>query len=144
MTDIESPFKPGRRIDIPSVPNLRDIGGYALGGGGRVRAGQLYRSVELNHLQGEDLERFANLGLRTVFDLRTAAERSAEPDVVPEGTERIVCDVLADSQSAAPAQLLRVLADPALAEQMLGGGKAVALFERGYREIVSLPSALSA
>jgi protein-tyrosine phosphatase len=37
-----------------------------------------------------------------------------------------------------------VLSDPALAEQMLGGGKAVQLFERGYREIVSLPSALSA
>jgi hypothetical protein len=37
-----------------------------------------------------------------------------------------------------------VLADPALAEQMLGGGKAVQMFERGYREIVSLPSPLEA
>jgi len=144
MARIESTFKPGRRIDIRSVPNLRDIGGYALAGGGRVRTGQLYRSVELNHLQGQDLEQFAKLGIRTVFDLRTAAERSAEPDLVPEGTEQLVCDVLADSQGAAPAQILKVLADPALAEQMLGDGKAVALFERGYREIVSLPSALSA
>jgi protein-tyrosine phosphatase len=76
--------------------------------------------------------------------MRTAAERDAEPDVVPEGTEQIVCDVLKDSQSAAPAQLHKVLSDPALAEQMLGGGKAVQMFERGYREIVSLPSALSA
>jgi protein-tyrosine phosphatase len=63
---------------------------------------------------------------------------------VPEGTEQVVRDVLKDSQSAAPAQLLKVLSDPALAEQMLGGGKAVQIFERGYREIVSLPSALSA
>jgi protein-tyrosine phosphatase len=144
MVSNESNFKPGRRIDIPSVPNLRDVGGYVLTGGGRVRTGQLYRSVELNHLQGEDLEQFAKLGIRTVFDLRTAAERSVEPDVVPDGTELVICDVLADSQSAASAQLLKVLADPALAEQMLGAGKAVALFERGYREIISLPSALSA
>jgi protein-tyrosine phosphatase len=84
------------------------------------------------------------LGIRPVFDMRTAAEREAEPDVVPEGTEQVVCDVLKDSQNAAPAQLLKVLSDPALAEQMLGGDKAVHLFERGCREIVSLPSALSA
>ena len=76
--------------------------------------------------------------------MRTAAERKAEPDVVPEGTEQLVCDVLKDSQSAAPAQLLKVLSDPALAEQVLGGDKALQLFERGYREIVSLPSALAA
>lgn len=76
--------------------------------------------------------------------MRTAAERAAEPDVVPEGTEQVVCDVLKDSQSAAPAQVRKVLSDPALAEQMLGGGKAIELFERGYREIVSLPSALRA
>ena len=144
MTATEPAFKPGQRIDIPSLPNLRDIGGYATATGGRVRTGQLYRSTELNHLQGDDLERFAQLGVRAVFDMRTAAERKTEPDVVPEGTEQLVCDVLKDSQSAAPAQLLKVLSDPALAEQMLGGDKALQLFERGCREIVSLPSALAA
>jgi protein-tyrosine phosphatase len=56
----------------------------------------------------------------------------------------VVCDVLADSQDAAPAQLMNALTDPALAEQMLGGDKAVTLFDSAYREIVSLPSALSA
>jgi protein-tyrosine phosphatase len=126
-TSTERSFKPGRRIDIPSLPNLRDIGGYATATGGRVRTGQLYRSTELNHLHGEELDRFAELGIRVVFDMRTAAERAAEPDVVPEGTEQVVCDVLKDSQSAAPAQLLRVLSDPALAEQTLGGSKAVQL-----------------
>ena len=77
----ERPFKPGRRIDIPLLPNLRDIGGYATASGGRVRSGQLFRSTELNHLAGEDLERFAELGIRTVFDLRTEPERTAEPDL---------------------------------------------------------------
>jgi protein-tyrosine phosphatase len=136
--------KPGQRIDIASVPNLRDIGGYSVPGGGRVRTGLLFRSVELNHLQGEDLDAFAELGIRTVFDMRTAPERSAEPDVVPEDTELVICDVLKDSQSAAPAALMKVLSDPALAEQMLGDGKAVQMFEKGYREIISLPSALAA
>jgi protein-tyrosine phosphatase len=136
--------RPGQRIGIPSVPNLRDIGGYGTSAGGQVRTGLLYRSVELNHLQNEDLAAFAELGIRTVFDLRTAAERSAEPDVVPQGTELVVCDVLEDSQTAAPAELMKVLSDPSLAEQMLGDGKAVQMFESGYRQIVSLPSALAA
>jgi len=140
----EQSFQPGRRIDIPLLPNLRDLGGYATASGGRVRTGQLYRSTELNHLKGDDLASFAGLGIRVVFDLRTAPERDAEPDVVPDGTEQVVCDVLKDSQGAAPALLGKVLSDPAFAEQMLGGGKAVQLFEGGYREIVGLPSALSA
>lgn len=88
MASIESTFKPGSRIDIPSVPNLRDIGAYALAGGGRVRTGQLYRSVELNHLEGQDLERFAKLGIRTVFDLRTVAERAAEPSICQRAPSR--------------------------------------------------------
>ncbi len=33
-------------------------GGYVIAGGGRVRRKQLYGSVELNHLQGQDLKRF--------------------------------------------------------------------------------------
>ena len=138
-------MKPGQRIDIPSVPNLRDLGGYPTEGGGQVRTGQLYRSVELDHLKGqdEDLARFAALGIRTVFDLRTAPERESAPDVVPDGTEQVVCDVLKDSQNAAPAVLGKVLSDPSYAEQLLGGGKVVELFRTGYREIVNLPSALS-
>jgi len=115
--------RPGRRIDVPSVPNLRDIGGYAVTGGGPVKMGQLYRSVELSHLHGDDLAAMAQFGIRTVFDLRTAAEREAEPDMLPPGAEQIVCDVLADEKSAAPATLFKVLGDPTAAREMLGGGK---------------------
>jgi protein-tyrosine phosphatase len=136
--------QPGARIELPSLPNFRDLGGYPVAGGGRVRRGALYRSVELNHLHGEDLATFAAMGIRTVVDLRTQAERDAQPDVVPDGTETVVCDVLAGMTSAAPADLLRVIADPAAAEDLLGEGKALALFEGAYRDIVSLPSALDA
>ena len=126
------------------MPNLRDIGGYAVAGGGRVRMGQLYRSVELNHLHGDDLTAMEALGIRTVFDLRTEDERKAQPDVVPAGAEEVVCDVLAGDKQTAPAQLYQVLGDPVAAGKMLGGGKAVALFEHGYRQTVGLPSALTA
>jgi protein-tyrosine phosphatase len=136
--------EPGQSIGIASVPNLRDLGGWATRDGGHVRAGVLYRSAEPDKLAGADLEAFAGLGVRSVYDLRTESERAAQPDQLPPGTEHVVLDVLEDSANAAPAQLLKVLSDPKGAEEMLGGGKAVALFERGYREIVSLPSARAA
>ena len=106
--------------------------------------GRLYRSTELGRLTDEDLQTFGRLGIRTVFDLRTEAERQAEPDRLPDGTQLVVCDVLADSQQTAPAELESIVTDPSVADQVLGGGRAEALFEQAYRDIVSLPSALTA
>jgi protein-tyrosine phosphatase len=133
--------EPGRSIAIASVPNLRDLGGWPTRDGGRVRAGLLYRSTELDKLAGADMAAFAALGIRSVYDLRTEAERSVQPDRLPPSTEYVVVDVLKDSADAAPAQLSKVLADPKAAEEMLGGGKGLALFESAYRETFSLSSA---
>jgi protein-tyrosine phosphatase len=133
--------EPGQSIAIASVPNLRDLGGWPTRNGGTVRSGLVYRSTALNKLAGADMASFAELGIRAVYDLRTEAERTAQPDRLPPGTEYVVVDVLKDSVDAAQAQLLKVATDPQAAEEMLGGGKAEPLFERGYRKIVSLPSA---
>ena len=133
--------EPGQSIAIASVPNLRDLGGWPTRGGGRVRWGLLYRSTELSRLEGADMAAFAALGVRSVYDLRTEVERKAQPDRLPQGTEYVAADVLADLADAAPAQLLDVATDPQAAEALLGGGKGPALFAKAYREIVSLPSA---
>jgi protein-tyrosine phosphatase len=135
---------PGESVAIASVPNLRDLGGWPTQDGGWVRWGLLYRSTELGRLAGEDMAAFAALGIRSVYDLRTEAERNAQPDRLPPGTEYVVADVVADSVDAAPAQLFKVATDPQAAEALLGGGKGLALFAKGYREIVSLPSASAA
>ena len=136
-------YVPGTAMPLSSLPNLRDLGGWPTADGGRVRRGVLYRSTELGHLSDADLSAVQALGLRTVVDLRTAAERDASPDrPVPRANE-VVLDVLADSADAAPAQLLPLLNDPTAAKKALGGGRAVALFEGGYREFVSLPSGLA-
>jgi protein-tyrosine phosphatase len=133
----------GEAIPIASVPNLRDLGSWPTKDGGRVRTGALYRSVDLNRLSDEDVEAFRELGIRTVFDLRTEAERTADPDRTLDGVDEVVLDILKDSTNAAPAHLKELLSDPTAAAEMLGVGKAVVLFERGYREIVALPSALA-
>jgi protein-tyrosine phosphatase len=56
---------------------LHNFGGYVADDGRRVRPGQLYRSDSLGKLAGEDVERFAALGVRTVIDLRHGWEIAA-------------------------------------------------------------------
>ncbi|MEU7729674.1 tyrosine-protein phosphatase [Streptomyces sp. NPDC040724] len=133
---------PGRAIPIEGVPNLRDLGGWQTPGGAVAR-NTVFRSAEFSGLQGDAAKAFAALGIRSVYDLRTGAERAAQANAVPAGTEYIVLDILADHAGAGPAQMLQVLSDPKAAEDLLGDGKAVKMFEDSYREFLTLPSAMT-
>jgi protein-tyrosine phosphatase len=135
---------PGAQIPILTAPNLRDLGGWPVAGGGTVRDGLVYRSAELSRLTPDDGQALATLGVHRVYDLRTADERSAQPDALPPGVTSVVADVLADSKDAAPAALANLLTDPSSAGDLLGGGKAEELMQGAYRQIVGLPSALAA
>jgi protein-tyrosine phosphatase len=59
-----------RHVPFTGLHNVRDLGGYPGEGGRPVRWRTLYRADSLGRLAGEDLERFAGLGVRTVIDLR--------------------------------------------------------------------------
>jgi protein-tyrosine phosphatase len=135
---------PGALIDLASVPNLRDLGGYTTGDGRTVRRGLLYRSTELSNVSGSDEATLAGFGLHTVFDLRTEAEQRSQPDLLPDGVTLIPCDVMADATGAAPAQLEEVLADPATATSLLADGQGAAYMIDAYRQFVTMPSALTA
>jgi protein-tyrosine phosphatase len=126
-----------------SLPNLRDLGGWPTVDGGTVRYGQVFRSTALQALAGEDVAALRDLGIRTVYDLRTEAEKSEQPDQVPDGVGYAEIDVLADSTDSAPAQVMELLGNPQAAQEALGGGKAQTMFAIAYREFVTLPSARS-
>ncbi|MFD3722507.1 tyrosine-protein phosphatase [Streptomyces sp. NPDC058674] len=131
-----------------SVANLRDLGGTPLSGGRSVRPGLVLRSGQLDRLDLDADPAVAALGLRTVIDFRTDAERADHPDRVPPGTRLLVADVLADAvhsgRMPAAAQLKDLLRDPAVAEEHLGGGKAQVLFGGVYRSFVHSGSAQAA
>ena len=132
------------RILIATAANLRDLGGWPTADGSQVRSGVVLRSAELSRLHGDDLAAFGELGIRTVFDLRTAGEVANQPDALPEGTESINLDVLADARHSAPAELAQIFADPSKADEFLREGQAEEYFEAAYRGFVTLPSARSA
>jgi len=68
----------GRRwVDLDGAFNFRDVGGYAIRPGVRVRWGSLYRSDALHHLSAGDVEVLAGLGVDLVIDLRAPDEIAA-------------------------------------------------------------------
>ncbi|WP_033213491.1 tyrosine-protein phosphatase [Kitasatospora phosalacinea] len=132
-------------VDSATVANLRDLGGIDLPGGARVRPGLALRSGQLDRLEPGGDPMFDALGVRTVVDLRTAAERGAFPDRVPGGAHLLVADVLADEAgSGAAAALAAALADPSGANRALGGGRAASALREDYRAFVTAPSARQA
>ena len=131
----------GQGLDIKSVPNLRDLGGYKTSDGATVASGLVYRANQLSGISPDDMEKIAKLNLKNAYDLRTAEERDKRPDELPPGVNYVVVDVLADSPQAGPAQLEKLMQDPKAENVELGGGKVEAGCQKSYREFVSLPSA---
>ncbi|MEU6896244.1 tyrosine-protein phosphatase [Streptomyces sp. NPDC046557] len=137
---------------IPSttVANLRDLGGTPLSGGRTVRPGLVLRSGALDRLDADADPAVAALGIRTVVDFRSDVERADRPDRLPTGARLLVGDVLADTLHAGlgkmppAAHLKDLMADPIVAEEHLGGGKAQAIFGEVYRSFVNSASAQDA
>lgn len=63
-----------RHIEFTEVINFRDMGGYQGHNGCTIPWGVLYRSGNLGRLEGEGLQRFQDLGITTVIDLRYPSE----------------------------------------------------------------------
>lgn len=131
-----------RKVDLTSVPNFRDLGTLPVAGG-TFRTGVVYRSTDLAGLSDADLPRYLELGVQTVFDLRTAAERTQAPDRLTSGEKEVALDVLADSVNDAAASITTLLDDPSQAEKLLANGRSVNLMIDSYRNIITLPSALT-
>ncbi len=74
-----------RHIALEGCHNCRDLGGYETTDGRRVRWGELYRSSDLCALNDDDMARVAELGIATVYDLRSPEEAGARPSRLPDG-----------------------------------------------------------
>lgn len=100
---------------LEGVRNFRDFGGYQTKGGGRVVAGQLFRSASFAEASAADIAKLNALGVKFIIDLRRSHERAASPNVWPgEGTRTIVYDgaaaraAVGDTESAPHIDVARV------------------------------------
>lgn len=93
-----------RKLPFEGVPNFRDVGGYRATDGKWVRMGLLYRSSVLT-LTPSDLATVQNdLDIRHVYDLRSPAEISATPDVIPSNVSYVDYNVIAALSTSTPPQ----------------------------------------
>jgi protein-tyrosine phosphatase len=84
-------------MDIPGLPNFRDLGGHRTSHGTVIAPGALFRSVDLSRLEPAGGQTLGDLGIRRVVDLRTSAEVEKRPDRLPERMSSRHLDVLADA-----------------------------------------------
>ena len=71
-----------RHVILEGCVNFREVAGYEVAGGGRLRSGRLFRSDGLGRLTAGDIGVVRGLGVRTVIDLRTEGE-AAEGGTFP-------------------------------------------------------------
>lgn len=145
MTDLPSP----PFITVAGVANFRDAGGYPCSTSASqpssIRRGLIFRSADFNKVQPDGLKTVKDLGIRKVFDLRSAPEikssssKSSLGSILgPDGAP------LSDSSPEAPVERIWV---PVFAEQDYGpdqvarraqlyGTSGSAGFVQAYRDIL--------
>jgi len=73
-----------RLLNFEGIANFRDLGGYPAADGRHVKWGVLYRAAALAEPSTADLRELEQLNLATLIDFRSAAEKEAEPDLLPD------------------------------------------------------------
>lgn len=91
-----------RAIPLEGQRNFRDLGGYRTADGRhQVRWGVLYRSGSLARLTDKDYAVLAPLGITSVIDFRSTAERASEPTNWRAGEPQILSKAYTSKGEAA-------------------------------------------
>ncbi|MFI7007966.1 tyrosine-protein phosphatase [Streptomyces sp. NPDC050145] len=126
-----------RQIPLQGAVNVRDLGGYRAGYGGRVRYGSVYRADALGKLTDADVAALAGLGLRRSVDFRVPFEvRMDGADRLPPAAAAVARPI---SDGGLSATIIEAIGskDPARQEAVLGGDRAAAMMRQVYRTFAS-------
>lgn len=87
-----------RRVDFKKAVNFRDIGGIKTMDGKTVRWGKVFRSDNLSKIKSREFDKFNDLNIKTVYDLRTDHEIEGKEDHLPAGVRYVHAPTVADNE----------------------------------------------
>ena len=86
--------KAGQALDITSIDNARDLGGYQTTDGWRVRKNVIFRTAKWDHVSAEDQRKLKEkYKIAYDYDFRIASEIESAPDVKIDGIEYVNCPI---------------------------------------------------
>lgn len=85
-----------RKLAMDGSYNTRELGGYKTTDGKSVKWGVLFRSDKLSDISLEDQKYLKNLGIQRIVDFRSKAEKTEDPDKIPEGVAYIEMPIEVD------------------------------------------------
>lgn len=87
-----------RRVDFKKAVNFRDIGGLKTMDEKTVRWGKVFRSDNLSKIKSREFDKFNDLHIKTVYDLRTNHEIEGKEDHLPAGVQYVHAPTVADNE----------------------------------------------
>ena len=85
-----------RKLSMDGSYNTRELGGYKTTDGKSVKWGVLFRSDKLSDISLEDQKYLKNLGIQRIVDFRSKAEKTEDPDKIPDGVAYIEMPIEVD------------------------------------------------
>lgn len=139
VKDVRGVIVSTRALGLDSVSNTRDLGGLKTTDGRSIRWGKLFRSEAVTAPTTRDQAVLAKLGLRHSIEFRAESEiakngASKYPASVVQHPVALL-DAATDALSIAIQGALRSN-DPAVVENLLGGGKAEKIARDGIVDLV--------
>ena len=89
-----------RHISIPNLHNLRDLGGYEAAGGCMTAWNRLYRCDCPSEVTQDGWQKFRDLNIKTLVDLRSTFEASESPVKAPGDFEYTDCHFFYEEEGA--------------------------------------------
>ena len=87
-----------RLVDFEKVTNFRDLGGIKTQDGRMVKWGRIFRSGNLSGLKKNEFDKFKDLDIQTIYDLRTSHEIDGKEDRLPVETKYIHAPTVKDNE----------------------------------------------
>ena len=101
-----------RTVEIPSVSNTRDVGGFT-GQYGTMKQGLIFRSARFDDANSSCYDAIHQLDIQTDLDLRAVGEGTANPIGLPKFYQRNIKQYdLKEENRPALVEAVRVFADP--------------------------------